>query len=149
MVAITSSAFTGFWRNATAPFSRAHCSATAGSRTVTTTTGMADSSRFCFSRSRTTKSSPRQTKIQENDVRTVLSGLDHGLDAVSRPDGVKVMGAYDRAEQIPTLERIIDDENSSLHSGSLRRIVRSVVTAPTQSGPLRCGLWTAAIVLPH
>ena len=81
---------------------------------------MADNSWFCFSRSSMTcPPPPRQTKIQENDVRLVLSGLAHGLDAISRPDGVKVMDAYDRAEQIPAIERIIDDENFCLHSGSL------------------------------
>jgi len=85
---INSSAFTGFWRNATAPHSRAFCSATSGPRAVTTITGMADNSRLLFSRSSTTKPSlPRQTTIQQNDVRLVLSGLAHGLDAVSRPIG--------------------------------------------------------------
>ena len=53
MVAITASVFTGFWSNAAAPYSHDYCSATSGSRPVTTITGMANSSWFPFNRSRT------------------------------------------------------------------------------------------------
>jgi hypothetical protein len=55
---------------------------TSGSRTVTTITGMADSSRFPFSHSRTPTPSPRHTKIPQHDMRLVRSGLTHGLDAI-------------------------------------------------------------------
>ena len=58
------------------------------------------------------------------------------------------MGAYNRAEYISAIEPIIDDESPCF------TLVPSVESSAQSSrripgGPLRCGLLTAAIVLPH
>jgi hypothetical protein len=45
----------------------------------------------------------------------VESGSGHGLHPIGSPHGIEVMGLEDRAQQVPAIDRIIDDENFWFH----------------------------------